>query len=211
MAKIWRATWLYTLDGQSCGLGAHWQFDGDTGSDEPDAHSIADKLDTHASSAVKATIRDTGILTSLRVLEEVDPNGGAVPDSFEKGLNQAGTYFSGTAGDQPDELCAVIHRRTTAPVRGAKGWVFTPSPLGGATIHNGLWDTGSVPWGLWSSLADKFDEVLDYTGVVPNPSGKLRPVVYSRTRRRRALSPYTFNVTSAVLDRKPRWLRSHGN
>jgi hypothetical protein len=211
MAKIWRATWLYTLDGQSCGLGAHWQFDGDAGSDEPDAQSIANKLDTHASSAVKATIRDTGILTSLRVLEELDPASSAVPDSYEKPLNLAGTYFSGTAGDQPDELCAVIHRRTTAPVRGAKGWVFTPSPLGGASISNGLWSTGSVPWGLWSALADKFDEVLDYTGIVPNPSGKLNPVVYSRTRRRRGESPYTFKVTSAILDRKPRWLRSHGN
>lgn len=211
MAKIWRATFLYTLDGQSCGLGAHWQFDGDTGSDEPDAHSIADKLDTHMSTAVKACIRESGILTSLRVLEETDPNGDDVPDSYEKGLNLQGTYFSGTEGDQPDELCAVIHRRTAAAVRGAKGWVFTPSPLGGATIHNGLWDTGSVPWGLWSTLADRFDEVLDYTGTVPNPSGKLRPIVYSRTRRRRGVEPYTFNVTSSVLDRKPRWLRSHGN
>lgn len=211
MAKIWKATYNYDENGQHCAAGVHYQFDGVTGSDEPSASSVADKIDAKLTNAFKAMVRDDGIVRSLVVLEEVDPAGSAVPEHFEKTLNVAGGAFSGTAGSMAAEEVALIHRKTGAAVRGAQSWLFSPSPRGGASITGGNWDTGSAFWGFWTAFAALLDDDLNYAGPVPGVMGDLHPVAYARTRRRRGLTPYTFRVTSPSVDPRPRWLRSRGN
>lgn len=211
MAKIWKATWHWADFGQDGYMGVHYQWDGNTGSDEPDAANVASHIDSHASDLLKNCVRDTGTLIELLVLEETDPGSSDVPEQAVVNINEAGTVFSGTAGSMASEEVALLHRKTGAAVRGAKSWCFTPAPRGGATITAGLWDTGSALWTKWNALADGLEDDIDIGASVPGVFGTLHPVAYSRTRRNREQTPFTFNVTSVTVDARPRWLRSRGD
>jgi hypothetical protein len=210
MAKIWKVTWQYVNGGQECDLGLHYQWDGETGSTEISAEKVCDVLDTKLTTAIKNMVRDTGSVVAVIAREEVDPTGTDVPEVHEKPLGVAGTIFSGTAGSLPYELVPLFHRKTSGAVKGGQSWCFGPSPLGGAGITNGLWDTGSVPYGAWSTFAALLDDRVHYDNspAVTGTVGDLVPVAYTKTRRKRGISPYTFNVTSAGVARQPRWLRS---
>lgn len=208
MAKIWKATYRYLNNGQECDLGLHYQFDGDTGSNEPDAQSVAGKIDTHLQGLVKVMIRNTGTLQSLIVREEVDPVTPTVPDVYELPINLAGTATIGTVGTQPNELVPLFHRKSHGAVKGGQSWCFGPSPLGGANIVAGSWDNTTFWWDQWTNFAAALDDVLNYGGPLPGVQGNLRPVCYARTRRKHGVTPYTFNVTAASVHTRPRWLRS---
>lgn len=211
MAKIWKATWHWKDAGQDGYMGVHYQWDGVTGSDEPSASNVGDHIDSHASDAVKNCVRDTGVLVELLVLEELLSGSTDVPEAYVKNINAAGTVFSGTAGSMPSEEVPLLHRKTGAAVRGARSWCFGPAPRGGATITNGLWDTGSALWTKWNTLADALEGDIDIGASLPGVEGTLHPVAFSRSRERAEKTPFTFNVTSVTVDAKPRWLRSRGN
>jgi hypothetical protein len=51
-----------------------------------------------------------------------------------------------------------------------------------------------------AKFADDMEDTFQTTGDV-------NWVVYSRTRRARAQSPYVFGVTSVAVQQRPRWLR----
>lgn len=211
MAKIWKATFNAVEAGQVTATGFHYQWDGEAGSEEPSAKRVAEAIDAKLRSAYRAMVRDDGTVEFLRTLEELDPDSDAVPETYELQINQAGTLFSGTAGEQPYEMVALIHRKSGAAVKGAQSWCFTPSPRGGASISGGTWNTGSVPFSKWSDFAALLEDDIDIDDLLPVIHGTLHPVAYAKTRRRRGEEPYTFNITSCNVDARPRWLRSRGN
>jgi len=192
-------------------MGVHYQWDGETGSDEPDAENVGTHVDSHASDAVKGCVRDTGTLIELRVVQELAPNDDSVPGAADIAINEAGTVFSGTAGSMALEEVPLFHRKTAAAVRGAKSWCFGPAPRGGATITNGLWDTGSALWTKWETLADALAGDIDIGSSIPGVWGTLRPIAYARQRRQNEQEPFTFDITAVTVDPRPRWLRSRGN
>jgi len=211
MANIWKATWHWKDAGQDGYMGVHYQWDGVTGSDEPDAENVATHIDSHASDAVKSCVREEGVLVELLVRQELEHGSPDVPGQFDVAIGEAGTLFSGTAGSMAEQEVPLLHRKTGAAVRGAKSWCFGPGPRGGATITNGLWDTGSVPWGKWVTLAAALLGDIDIGSSVPGVDGTLHAIAYSKSRRDRSLDPFTFRVTSVTVDPSPRWLRSRGN
>lgn len=210
MAKIWKCTYRATVAAQECLVGMHYQFDGDTGSDEPTASDVASKVDTHLRTAMLATVVAGNYLETLTVKEELVPGSTDVPEQFVLNINANGTLSSAGVGSAPTEECALMHRRTGAAVRGAKSWTFLPPPLKSASIISGKWSTSSSDFTAWAAFAAVCDDVLPFTGTIPDPSGSLNPVAYSKNRRVRALVPYTFLVTACEIDTKVRWLRSRG-
>ncbi len=59
----------------------------------------------------------------------------------------------------------------------------------------------------WQAVADKFaDNMEDVFGI--GGLSDVVNVIYSKTRRARGLTPYTFEITSAQFSLRPRWLRS---
>jgi len=208
VAKIWKCTYTYTQSGESCALGLHYQWDGDTGSDEPGPDDLATRLDSHLRSAMRNMLGNTtGSLTALIVREEVDPSSDDVPAVHELLIGLAGTGVD-PDGDQPKEVVPLFHRKTAGAVKGGQSWCFGPAPYGAASIVGGLWDTGSIVYGFWTAFAALLDDDIDHAGSIPGISGTYHPVAYAKTRRRRGVEPYTFQVTSASVDRRPRWLRS---
>jgi hypothetical protein len=208
MANIWKATYRCVVNGRESLTGFHYQFNGDTGSDEPDAHSVADKLDAHLSTALQACVISGNYLESLAVRQELAPGSSDVPDEYVKNLHLSGTLSGAASGTSPAELCALVHRRASAPVRGAKSWCFMPPTDTGNNIAGDRWVTGSGAYPNWAAFAALLDDVLNYGGPIPGVMGDLNPVAYSRTRRLRSQTPYTFQITSADVDTRPRWLRS---
>lgn len=210
MAKTYKCTFDYLNRGQQCALGLHYQWDGDTGSDEPPASDLATRLDSHLRAAMRGMLGDTvGTLERLVVREEVEPGSGDVPDIAELLIAQAGTYISGD-GHQAPEVVPLFKRKTAAAVKGAQSWCFGPSPNQGGQINSGLWDSGSGWYGQWQTFVALLDDDIAHGGTLPGISGTYHPVAYSETRRRRSLDPYTFQVTTVAIDPRPRWLRSRG-
>jgi hypothetical protein len=208
VAKIWRCTYQAHVQGQEQLVGLHYQFDGDTGSDEPDAASVAGRVDGILNTVFRVCIPSSGVLDSLTVREELTPGSTDVPDQSILVLNQAGTGSNAGIGSQPFELCALVHRKTAAPIRGARSWVFMPSLMRSVVITNETWAAGGTELLAWQAFAAKLDDSSNYGGPLPGIMGDLNPVAYSRTRRARAQAPWTFRVILGTVDARPRWLRS---
>ena len=58
---------------------------------------------------------------------------------------------------------------------------------------------------MYDALAAKLDDSFDLGSIIIT---HVNPVVYSRTRRLRGESTWTFKVTSATANHQVRWLKS---
>jgi hypothetical protein len=67
---------------------------------------------------------------------------------------------------------------------------------------DGKWDPSYVA--SVQGFADQLDNSFDLGSLFPT---HVNPVVYSRTRHKRGLTPYAFRITSALANEQPTWLR----
>jgi hypothetical protein len=213
VSTVYRVEFVCTnlRSGQEQLTTAHVQTDVPIAGSEPDADEVlgivADHFSTTGHDMVnfRSGMYSSARLDRIRVREEVDP---ATPGAFgavaEETINLAGTQVA--SGDQtPDGLCVWIAFRTAAAIRSGRGGTHLPGPYEADRLDsNGLWDSGTAFWTAVQAVAAKFADDMEDTF---QTTGDVNWVVYSRTRRARAQSPYVFGVTSVAVQQRPRWLR----
>jgi hypothetical protein len=181
---------------------------------EPSAEQVLAQIEDHYSTGSDNWTKWLNVMQSqLRLVragvrEQVAPNSGAIPQTFSKELNLDGLRGS-VSGDQlPAAMCVWLHWRTGVSSRSSRGGTHLPPALHPANLTAaGTWDGAYVTEVQMNVLREATIDVLeDVFG-----DSDLRPVIYSRTRRARGQSPWTFNVTTAQYSRKPRWLRRRDN
>lgn len=179
----------------------HYQTDLSFIGDEPDPDDVAAGIWGVWGTQFLACCWSGITVHELVVTEEVlKPNIGA---GGSHTVNAPGTLATGTGNSPPPGVCGVINLHTATRSRRSRGWVHGP-PMAYSSFVNGKALTGAYLTALqtWAALLDNsFDlGTVDITHV--------HPVVYSRTQREQALTPYTFRVTAASVNTVPKYLRS---
>ena len=213
MATVWRfeLTSLDTTSGKDGLTHVHYQTDVPVASSEPSAATVLDQILQHYSSTGhnmsdwQGIMRNSTKLTKARVIEEVTPNSGELADTAEEALNVVGTRGTISGDHLPNEMCFWLAFKSDVASRSARGGTHLPSIIDASELNSiGEWDTGYVNATAMTSLINKIKDDLND---VFASTGDILPIIYSRTRRARSQSPYTFDLKSIVPSSKPRWLR----
>jgi hypothetical protein len=117
-------------------------------------------------------------------------------------VNEVGTASTATP-NAPEGMVPVINLHTDVRSRSSRGWLMLPGPMLQNAIEGNFWSSGYQS--AYNAFAAVLDNSFDLGTVFVT---HVNPVVYSRTRRIRAQSPYTFKVTSATSNHQVRWLKS---
>lgn len=189
---------------------AHVQTDVPIAGSEPSGATVLNIILNHLSSSghnmvsVTNALYNTCRLTNALVREEVDPFGSDVPSIAQEPLNLLGANVA--SGDAtPDGLCPFIFFKTDAATRSGRGGTHILGPFNANILDSvGRWDTAAGWWSSASALAAKFSDNMEDTF---STTGDVNWVIYSRTRRKRAQSPFVFGVTASGVRIQPRWLR----
>ena len=201
MANIYRATFKCITDnGALVEPSLHYQTDVPLGGDEPDPSDIAAGIWGHLGSAFKACFSSHTTVQVLLVGQEVLPPDIGIAGSHD--VNEVGT-LSGSGDSFPDGCCPLVNLHTNVRSRSARGWLHLPPPRWADNVSNNVW-SGSVVTAITAFRA-LLDDEIDLGSLIIT---QLNPVVYSRTRRQREETPYTFRVQSATLNPSVHWLRS---
>jgi hypothetical protein len=217
VATVWRFTVGGTSgDGsQEWNSTMHYQTDTGTLEGEPGANDVLDTIRHHYGSGgagdgmerwlaiVPATVK----LTFVRVYEELAPGSTAIAGGAETTSNFSGNVAVIDAG-LPFALCPWVKFTTGIASRSSRGGShLAPTIDQNHFGANGLFDTTLSYWSAIVDLANHMKESLSIGGSGPFEGSALNPVIYSRTRRERELSPYTFRITGASPSQVPRFLR----
>lgn len=214
MAKIWRFEVIgLARDGVTQFMTTqHYQTDLSGTDSEASAATILDKVLSHYSSSAHnlskfSAMMDTGSkLTRAVIREELLPSDESLPETAEELLNVAGTRsFTGDA--LPTAMCVWVADKTGVASRSARGGSHVPPAYEPALLTaGGQWDAGTTYWtavlAYATARADGIENAFGLSGL-----SDIEPVVYSRTRRIRTLSPFTFDYESCLASVIPRWLR----
>jgi len=213
MAKIWRfeLTGVDGFNGAEFMTHVHYQTDVPPLGSEPNASDILDAIGDHFSSAghnyskYTSCMANESQLTEARVREEVAPGSGDVPDVATEVLAVSGTIGGAGTDALPSAMCVWLAFSTGAAVRGGRGGTHAPPTMSAARLDGtGKWDTGTGYWTNINALCAAILDPFDNGGITPTD---INPKVYSRTRRQRGQSPYTFALTAVTPSDEPRWLR----
>jgi hypothetical protein len=147
-----------------------------------------------------ATVDSTVKLTRTSVYEEVDPTSTDLPTSFS-----ADHSFSGSVTNidpaTPFALCPFVKFKTAFASRSSRGGThLSPSLDQNHLTASGLFDT-TLSW--WAAVVALSGYMLGHVTV---GAGSV-PIIYSRTRRIAGDEDFFFELTSAVPQTTPRWLR----
>jgi len=204
VANIYRSTFVCTYaDGTLVEPSVDYQTDLSTGDSEPSASDLAGAIWSHVGAAFKACLNSHITVQRLLLSQRVIAPAIGLVGSHE--VNEAGTYTTGTIVE-PFGLVAIINRHTGAASRSSRGWLRMPNP-GIAADVTGNTLTSSFTSQL-QALGNVLDDTVDVGGFLGIGSVHAHPVVYSRTRHKRGLTPYTFNLTGCTVNPKWHWLRS---
>lgn len=216
MAKIYR----YTVEvrhgtrGEMCLSGQHVQTDVAVGDTEISASSLLQELDEHFSTSGRLlqlwrnVLDPASVLVRTHVREEVDPAGSDVPDAAEFIHNLVGLQNALPVDVMPPPVCVYFTLKTGVAKRYARGGTHSPPMAYPAALDGaGTMDTANATfWPNYTALAAKLaDHLEDTFGTTGNSD--INKVIYSRTRRTRGQSPFTFKVTSCTPQVQLRWLR----
>lgn len=183
----------------------HYQTDVAALGDEPPGADVLDAVDTHLTTLYRACLPVGNLLDSLEAREEVMPGSGAVPLSASKVKGVAGTLATPDT-KLSDAATLILKLRSDAAIRSARGYLAMPSPKASGNLDaTAKWSTVGGFWTAIQAFAAALDDVLSTGGAFP---ASLNPVVYSRTRRSRGLSPFTFQMVEAIPNPAQRWRRS---
>jgi hypothetical protein len=202
MARTYRCT----VQGHN-GAGAlimpsfHYQTDVPTGGDEPEPGDVADGLWSHIGATALAATPNTIEIDELVVTSEELPGDLGVAGSHT--VSTVGSLPSGTGNELPDGVACVLDRHTATRSRSSRGWTMWPGPANSSYVSHNLFV--STYLANVQALAALLDDSYDLGTVFVT---HVNPVVYSKTRRVRSETPYTFRVTSVTVNARPTWLRS---
>ena len=200
MARTYRTTFKCTgTNSRLIQPSIHYQTDVPLGGDEPDPSDVASAIWSHLASGFTNITPNSVTIHELVVLEEVVKPDIGVAGSHT--IESAGS-LSGSAPYLPDGLVGIVNMHTDTRSRSARGWWHTPSPGFASYVNENSWQ-GTWP-GLVNTLCALLDDQLELGTLQIT---KLNPVVYSPTRHKQGLDPYTFRVKSATLNPVPHWLR----
>jgi len=206
LARTYRATFkCEDLDnGSLVEPSLHYQTDLATGGNEPEPIDVAEGiwalLGSPFLNLTSTRIRCVGLL----VRSEEIPSSGILPVEAFRSVSSAG-LLAVTEGDLPRELVAICNLHTATSSRSARGYITLPGPYSEGYLTGKLWA------GTYATAGNAFAALLDNSfdlGAIQ--TAHVNPVVYSRTRRIRGFSPFTFKVTSATFNTRPHWRRSRG-
>lgn len=178
----------------------HYQTDVPLSGSEPDPSDVASGIWTLIGATLRATAANDVTFTSVDVAEQLPPGQIGAAGSF------AITTGSGTVvpnSQLPYATVPLINLHTGVASRSSRGWVHLCSPRLSTYVGNDVWTAAylNLLTLFGATLDDSFDlGTLQITHV--------NPVVYSRTRHLRGLTPFTFRVKSASANPQVRWLRS---
>jgi hypothetical protein len=215
MANVYRfeLTSVDTTSGKEGLTHVHYQTSLAVGDSETSAADLLDEILQHYSSSGhnmsvwQGVMRNSTKLTKARLVEEVAPGSGDLADVAEESLNVVGTRGTISGDHLPAEMCLWFGFKSDVASRSARGGTHLPSIIDASELNStGLWDTGYVNAAAVIALADAIkDDINDVFGTTG--TSDINPVIYSRTRRSRGQSPYTFDLKSVIRSDKPRWLR----
>lgn len=215
MATVWR----YTAEFQEiafntkCLSTLHYQTDVAIAGSEPSPQTVLDQLDQHYSSTGTnlskwlSVAHNNTKLVRTSVYEELAASDTSPPSGAERVVTLSGTMGAIAIDSAPVPVCAYISLRTDKLGRSYRGGVHMP-PLGivGSLDSAGYLQTDAAAYLAYTAFAavieDALEDVFGGAG-----TGDLNPVIYSRTRRNRGLSPYTTKIKSTRVNRDLRWLR----
>lgn len=201
MSRVYRATVHAEFnDGTLIEPSLHYQTDVPTGGDEPAPADVADGIWGVWGTQFLACCPPTVSVHDLVVTEQVLPPDTAVQGSKHVGLNGS---IIGSGTGLPRGLVPIINLHTDTVSRNARGHICMPSPLDNSFLVGNNWSSGMIA--ALDALAAKLDDSFDLGTIIIT---HVNPVIYSRTRRVRGQSPWTFRVTSASTNHVPHWLRS---
>jgi hypothetical protein len=218
VANIWR----FEVIGKTTALNLFWQFgihyqtDMGTGSGEPSAERVLEELEQHYSTSgtslnvITSAMWANNELTHTRVRSEEAPGSDDLADVFEHDVSHVGTRGTVSTDILPIELCVWIKLTTASRGRSARGGFHMPPQLAPVDLDGlGQWQS-SVLAGNLDVMEAAVVDVLDDVFPEELGNGSLKPIIYSRTRRARAQTPFTYQVTGASAQPHARWLRRRG-
>lgn len=202
MSRVYRATVKgHEQNGALVMPGFHYQTDLPPLGGEPDPADVASALWSHIGTAALAATPNTIIIDELVVTEEVLPPDVGVAGSHT--VATAGTLAGGSGNQLPDGIACVLDRHTATRSRSSRGWTMWPGPASSSQLlHNVFTSAYLISIDALCALLDD-----DFTVGLITPT-TVHPVVYSKTRRQRLETPFTFQVTSVTSNDVPTWLRS---
>lgn len=212
MATVWRfiLTSQDTTTGKDGTTTVHYQTDVPIAASEPSAATVLDQILQHYSSSGhnmskwQPVMRNSTKLTRARVVEEVMPGSGDLADTAEEALSIVGTRGTISGDHLPPEACLWLAFKSDVASRSARGGTHLPPIVDASELNSvGEWDTGLVNAAGMVALTDSIKDDLND---VFASTGDILPVIYSRTRRSRGQSPFTFDLKSIVPSSKVRWL-----
>lgn len=217
MANIWR----FTIGGtdssgqQEWNSTMHYQTALATGADEPSASDVLDQIIEHYGAGAagtgmerwRATFAPPVKLRFARVYQELDPTSTDLPETADHAFLLDGSAATGTYLE-PFAICPWVKFTTGIGSRSARGGThLAPAIPSYVLTSGGLFDTTTSWWSACVSLAGYQLDVLDAVFPSTFGAGDLKPVIYSRTRRGRGETPFTFALTGATPSPVPRFLR----
>lgn len=203
MSRVYRAVIRGSYgDGTLVQPSLHYQTDLLIGQNEPDPSDVAGEIWAHIGANVLATWPALVTVHELVVSEMVLPP--AIGVAGVHTVEQPGT-LPVSAEDLPRELVGIINLHTETSSRSARGYITLPGP--GAELYTSAREWTQGYFTNATGLATLLDDSLTIGAV--NPSD-IHPVVYSRKRHQANTPPYTFRVSSATFNHRPKWRRSRG-
>lgn len=202
VSRVYRCTFRGSFSNGALAMpSVHYQTDlPDLGS-EPDPADVAQGVWNLLGTAFLACCHTSYTVTSVDAVEEVLKPDVAAGGSYP--IVAGGGMLSGTAGLSHAQA-AVIDLHTETRSRSARGWLKMPSPLVNTNLSGDTWHSGYV------ALLQSFAALLDNSFDIGDPpfNTHVNPMVYSRTRRKRAEEPWVFRVKTATVNPQARWQRS---
>lgn len=213
MANIWR----FELEGVDDISGAvfmshvHYRTDVPILGSEPSAPDALDIILGYFSSATHNlswwtnVMSDAGRLTEARVRQEVANPGVDIPETASEPLSLPGTLGTPGTDALPTAMCVWFQFGSGNAIRSARGGTHSPPTDAAARLNgSGRWDDST---GYWTNITTLGSRIQGQISDAFGEGGDFNPGVYSRTRRKRGLDPFFFELTSVVPSVKPRWLR----
>jgi hypothetical protein len=218
VATIWRfeIEGVHVDSGHEWAMHQHYQTDLIPTQTEPPGEMVLQEIKDHYTeggvlmSLLRNAVHNNNRLTQLRVREERAPGDSTPGEVFTQDVSLIGNLGAVTGDQLPPEMCVWLKWTTAFAGRSGRGGTHMPPQLQPSNLTTGgVWDSAILTTFPFSAFADATVDDLD--DVFPSPhQGSLRPKIYSRTRRGRGQSPFTFDVTGAAFATKPRWLRRRG-
>lgn len=185
----------------------HYRLVADTAfiTNEPTVADTASELWTKLGTAYRATLLTSTTMQLVHGYQEVETWNGAIASSGDFVVNLAGTAALGT-GQVARPLSGVIDLRSDVATRSGRGWIMLPGPADPTMLNSsGTFNSIGAYTVAAQNLAALLDDAIQHD-VLGVHAWHLTPCIYSRTRRKRAQSPFTFDVKAASFRLDPRWV-----